>query len=381
MKAKRVIILGATGSIGESSFDVIRNLGEGYRITGLTCHSRVDRLLSLGREFGVTNLAVTGTEENLAGIKWSGPEAVRNLLYETEADIVINGIAGSAGLMPSVWTLETGKDLALANKETIVIAGPLIMSLADSMKKQIIPVDSEHSAIFHLLNRTNRGELEKVVITASGGAFRSTPLEKFPELSLQDALTHPTWDMGTKITIDSATMANKGLEVIEAHYLFDLEPDRISILIHPQSSIHSLVRTVEGSYYAQISFPDMRIPIQNALTYPHITESPFGKIDFTTGSFTFFEVDYKRYPVVPLAYEAIRQGGAYPAAFNAANEAAVAAFQREEISFVDIAPVVQQTLQEDWSTPFSSFESALLLHGQAWEHSMKVIKEITESRG
>lgn len=399
MKEKRVIILGSTGSIGESSFDVIRNLGAGYRIVGLSCHSRVENMLSRAEEFGVRNLAVTNeeaarehldSEEHIDSgsppdqgdhpqgsdgrlIKWTGPDAVRELLHETDADIVINGIAGSAGLMPSVWSLETGKDLALANKETIVIAGPLIRDLANRMGRRIIPVDSEHSAIFHLLNRTRLEELEKVVITASGGAFRDTPLEDFPGLTLRDALKHPTWDMGPKITIDSATMANKGLEIIEAHYLFDLEPEQISVLIHPQSTIHSMIKTLEGSFYAQISYPDMRIPIQNALTFPEVKESPFGKLDFTARDLTFFEADYRRYPIVPLAYEAIRRGGCMPAAFNAANEAAVDAFRNGQIDFIDIAPVVERTLQYDWSRPHSDFASALSLHQKAWDRALALI--------
>lgn len=379
MKRKRVILLGATGSIGVSSLDVMRNLRDDFQLVGLSCHTQADELLRYAEEFDVDNLAVNGTSIAREGIRWNGSEAVKRLLQETDADIVINGISGSDGLMPSVWALESGKDLALANKETIVMAGPLIRQLADSKQAALLPVDSEHSAIFHLLQRIRREELEKVVITASGGAFRNTPLEDFPKLRLEDALTHPTWDMGAKITIDSASMANKGLEVIEAHYLFDLSAEQIEVLIHPQSSIHSMIKSRDGSYYAQISRPDMRIPIQNALTYPEIYTSPFGDIDFTAGEFSFFPPEDARYPLLSLAFQTIRKGGSYPLAFNAANEAAVAAFREQRIRFIDIAPAVQQALESDWSRGVSSFEEAMELHRIVWSRTEEQIKKNMES--
>lgn len=378
MNDKRIIVLGATGSIGINCFDAVRNLGNGYRIVGASCHSRVDELLDLAREFGVAALAVSGREDSDSRITWTGPDAVRRLLEETEADIVVNGIAGSSGLMPSVWSLQTGKDLALANKETIVMAGRLIQELADRKERRVLPVDSEHSAIFHLLQNRKRSEVRKIVITASGGPFRTTPLEKFSGITLKDALRHPTWDMGAKITIDSATMANKGLEVIEAHYLFDLPSSRISVLIHPQSCIHSMIQSVDGSFYAQISNPDMRIPIQNAITFPDVNESPFGVIDFTAAAFTFEEPDPVRYPILPLAFQAVDQEGAYPLAFNAANEAAVEAFREEKIRFTDIAAVVEGSLEDDWSSSPSTFEEAVHTHRRVWERAGTRIESIQE---
>jgi len=332
----------------------------------------------LAQEFHIPHLAVSGRKVSRPEITWSGDDAVRRLLMETEADIVINGIAGSAGLMPSVWALQSGKDLALANKETIVMAGPLIQALAEKEGRLILPVDSEHSAIFHLLRRQNLSELRGIVITASGGAFRSTPLDDFQHITLRDALRHPTWDMGAKITIDSATMANKGLEIIEAHYLFHLPASQISVLIHPQSCIHSMVQSVDGSFYAQISSPDMRIPIQNAITYPEVTHSEFGGLDFTSANFTFQDPDYKRYPVLPLAFQAVENGGSYPLVYNTANEAAVEAFRQEKIRFIDIAPVVEATLQSDWSDPSSSFEEAVRTHQLAWEQARLNIDTILE---
>ncbi len=366
MSIKRIIILGATGSIGINSFDVVKNLGPDFQIVGAACHSNVNELIRLAESFHIPHLAVSGKDVSDSRIEFSGPDALRRLIQETEADIVINGIAGSAGLMPSVWSLEKGFDLALANKETIVMAGPLIRSLAERSGSKILPVDSEHSALFQLLRKENRPEIEQVIITASGGPFRNTPIEEFPAITLEDALKHPTWDMGTKITIDSATMGNKGLEVIEAHYLFDLHPDQIAVLIHPQSCIHSLIKTVEGSYYAQISHPDMRIPIQNALTYPQLSASPFGALDLAETNLSFQHPEPARFPLLSSAFQAVRSGAAYPLAYNAANEVAVQAFQDKKIRYVDIAAVVDATLQKDWSAGLSDFDQVMKTHSQVW---------------
>lgn len=378
MKEKRIIVLGATGSIGTNCFDAVRNLGIGYRVVGASCHAKRDELLRLAEEFSIHDLAVSGTGTEHPGIRWSGADAVRRLLHETEADIVVNGISGSPGLMPSVWSLRTGKDLALANKETIVMAGPLIQDLAARTGRSILPVDSEHSDLFHLLQNRRKDELRRIIITASGGAFRDTPLDDFPRINLEQALQHPTWNMGGKITIDSATMANKGLEIIEAHFLFHLPASRITVLIHPQSCIHSLVQTIEGSCYAQISSPDMRIPIQNALTFPSLHESPFGELDFSATTMTFQEPDPERYPLLPLAYQAAEDDGSYPLVYNAANEAAVEAFRTGKIRFIDIAPVVEKSLQPDWSRPPDSFDDAMQTHHLAWQEARRHIKTLLE---
>ncbi len=376
MGETRIILLGATGSIGFNTVEAVRNLGSGYRIVGISCHTRVDQMLSVAEELNIPYRAATGLPGPREDVTWTGGDAVRHLIEETEADIVVNGIAGSPGLMPSVWSLQQGFDLALANKETIVMAGPLIRALAARSGATILPVDSEHSALFHLLKGRPSEQVERLVITASGGAFRTIPLEQFPSLTVHDALRHPTWDMGAKITIDSASMANKGLEVIEAHHLFDFPSERIEVLVHPQSCIHSLVRTYEGSYYAQISAPDMRIPIQNALTYPHTAESPFGAIDFTATELTFHRPDSARYPMLSLAYETIAAGGGYPIAYNAANEIAVDAFMRDELSFPGISELVRHILSKDWGSAPDDFVTTLQLHEEAEGKSRTLLHEM-----
>lgn len=380
MDERRIILLGATGSIGENTVEAVRNLGPGYRIVGISCHRNTERMLEIAEQLDIPQRAATGIEQPREGLNWYGPEAVKRLIEETAADIVVNGIAGSPGLMPSVWSLSAGMDLALANKETIVMAGPLIRALARRSGAAILPIDSEHSALFHLLRGRSPEQVERLVITASGGAFRTTPLEQFPGLTPQDALRHPTWDMGAKITIDSATMANKGLEVIEAHHLFDFPPEKIEVLIHPQSCIHSLVRTLEGSYYAQISAPDMRIPIQNALTYPQIAESPFGELDFAATTLSFERPDPERYPLLELAYEAIRRGGSYPLAYNSANEIAVAAFMEERIGYPQISELVRELLNEDWGATPESFDATLQLHSEAEERCRSLITASRRNR-
>ncbi len=347
---KRILLLGATGSIGKSTLEVLKNLnsqGHEYRLVGLSCRTKTDELISLAKEWKVNNLAASHPESPVNEIKFAGPDAVLRLIDETDCNIVVNGIAGSAGLLPSMRALERGFDLALANKETIVMAAPLAFEAAKKSGARILPVDSEHSAVFHLLEKRPQEGIKRIILTASGGAFRNTPLRDFPRLTLKDALKHPTWDMGAKITIDSATMANKGLEIIEAKRLFDLPAEKIDVLIHPQSTVHSLVETIEGSLYAQLSAPDMRIPIQNALSYPELYESPFGRIDFDKGLHLDFRKPEKlRYPLLSLAYETLRKGGAYPIVYNGANETAVAAFVEGKISFPDIAVLVEKTLNE-----------------------------------
>ncbi|MFP4179290.1 MAG: 1-deoxy-D-xylulose-5-phosphate reductoisomerase [Spirochaetaceae bacterium] len=376
MNKKRIIILGVTGSIGRSTLSVLKNLsarGWNFEVTGMSCRSNTELLLSSAADFGVSNLAATAPEKDIPEIKWTGEDAVLRLLEETECDIVVNGIAGSSGLEPSIKALELGRDLALANKETVVMAWPQASKLADRNGSAIIPVDSEHSALFHLLEGRDRETLRRLIITASGGAFRTTPLEDFPSLTLKDALKHPTWDMGAKITVDSATMANKGLEVIEAHRLFNMPPENISVTIHPQSCVHSLVETIDGSLYAQVSAPDMSIPIQNALTYPETWESPFGKLSFEDLHLTFSTPDYRRYPMLPLAYEAIKTEGIMPIVYNAANEAAVESFSRGEIPFTAIAEVVEAALNGNWTGSPENVEEIMEIHRTAEKRALAIV--------
>ncbi len=384
MEKKRVIILGASGSIGRSTIDVIRNLnaqGEDFRITGLSCRSRIEELIPIAEEFSISQIAVTEAKTEDDRILFRGEGATLRLLEESEADIVVNGIAGSPGLEPSMKALELGMDLALANKETVVMAAPLAFAAARRSGAKILPVDSEHSALFHLLQNRESETIRRLHITASGGAFLRTPLEDFPRLKAEDALKHPTWDMGAKITIDSASMANKGLEVIEAHRLFDMEAQRISVLIHPQSTVHSMVETVEGSLYAQLSSPDMRIPIQNALTYPGIAASPFGLIDFTSLQLSFEEPEYLRYPMLSLAYDTIRREGPLPIVYNAANEVAVEAFRRELIPFTGISELVEECLRGEWpSNNPGELAGVLDLHRAAEKKARRIVYNGKDNR-
>ncbi|MFO7849650.1 MAG: 1-deoxy-D-xylulose-5-phosphate reductoisomerase [Spirochaetia bacterium] len=378
MDKKRIIILGASGSIGRSTLSVLKNLsqeGWAFEVVGMSCRSKVDELLNSAAEFNVPNLAATAPKGSTDQLKWTGEDAVIQLLEHTECDIVVNGIAGSRGLEPSMKVLELGIDLALANKETVVMAGPQAFKLARRNNASIIPVDSEHSAIFHLLEKRDRDTLRRIIITASGGAFRTTPLEEFSSLGLKDALRHPTWDMGAKITVDSASMANKGLEVIEAHRLFALAPEKISVTVHPQSCVHSFVETLDGSLYAQLSAPDMRIPIQNALTYPDIWESPFGALSFEDLTLTFSSPDYRRYPMLALAYETIRTEGVLPIVYNAANEVAVEAFITGEIPFTAIAEVVEAALSGNWPDSPETVEGVMEIHRRAEERTRTIISK------
>jgi len=353
---KKIIILGATGSIGKGTLDVIRENRDKFEITAISAHNNKDALITISNEFDIPILVLSGRNSDDTAIAYSGNDGILKMLKNTEADIVVNGIAGSDGLMPSVVSLQSGKNLALANKETIVMAGKLIMDLAKDREKKIIPVDSEHSAIFHLLENRNADSVEEIILTASGGPFRLKPLEEFKNITLDDALKHPTWEMGKKITIDSATMANKGLEIIEAHELFLLPGDKIKVLIHPESRVHSLIRTKDSSMFAQISDPDMRVPIGNALFYPELMTSSFGKLDLTDQTLTFFQADFQRYPLLKSAYETIALGGAYPLAYNAANEMAVGYFINKKINYTEIPEIVSNILLDDWSIKPGSFD-------------------------
>ncbi|MDR0999149.1 MAG: 1-deoxy-D-xylulose-5-phosphate reductoisomerase [Treponema sp.] len=336
---KRIAVLGATGSIGKSTLDVIRANPRDFEPVLLSARNKAESLRKLGEEFPGALLSLAGN--NPAGLL----EAIR----KAEADITVNGIAGAAGLEPSVAALKAGSDLALANKETIVMAGPLILDLARKKGKRLIPVDSEHSAIFNLLRAHGRERAAEILLTASGGPFRTYSREELEKVKAEDALSHPTWKMGPKITVDSASMANKGLEVIEAVRLFDMPPDKVTVVIHPQSVVHSMVRMGDGAVYAQLSRPDMRLPIQEALYWPESAPSPFGSLDFAGLTLEFEKPDGERFPMLPLAYHAARRGGLYPCVYNGANEEAVAAFFSGEAGFLDIPLIVDYVLQENWT--------------------------------
>jgi 1-deoxy-D-xylulose-5-phosphate reductoisomerase len=288
--------------------------------------------------------------------------ALREFIVQSGADIAVNGIAGSAGLLPSVFALEEGIDLALANKETIVMAGALIRTLAEKTGCKILPVDSEHSAVFHLLTHFPREAVHSIILTASGGPFRTLDAEKFSEIRAEDALKHPTWTMGKKITVDSATLANKGLEVIEARYLFDMPPEKIRVVVHPQSIVHSLIRTVDGVLYAQMSKPDMRHPILNALFWPETTENSLELLDLAAGiELSFSPPRFDDFPMLPLAFEAAKSGQADCIAYNAANEIAVAAFLDDKITFTDFAPITRRVMAAVTGENPASFDDVFTL--------------------
>jgi 1-deoxy-D-xylulose-5-phosphate reductoisomerase len=351
-KPKKVILLGSTGSIGRQTLDVIRAFPGDFQAAGFSCLGEATALGEQIAEFRpeAAALADAGVElpPGLPVRLYRGPEGVCRMIRETRADIVVNGIAGAAGLLPSFAALESGKDLALANKETMVMAGGLALDLARRRRRRILPVDSEHSAVFHLLERLAPDAVDEIILTASGGAFRDLPLPELNRVTAADALRHPTWNMGKKITVDSATMANKALEVMEASLFFNVPPLRVKVVIHPQSRVHSLVRTVDGVLYAQISRPDMRLPILAALSHPRAMHSGFGRLELENSRFDFLPVDPARYPLLALGYRAAEAGGALPVAFNAANEVAVAAFLASEIAYPDIARIVAETMALAW---------------------------------
>ena len=355
----RILLLGCTGSIGTSTIQIVRNMQSDFSICGLQCNSNKEKLEKLSKEFNDCPTLLT-SEDN-------SKEAFQKLLDESKPDIVVNGIAGAAGLLPSKIVLENGIALALANKETIVMAGPLIKALAKKHNAPLIPVDSEHSAIFNLVNQCGKDNLSKIVITASGGPFRTYTKEQLEGVTVEQALKHPTWNMGPKITIDSSTLANKGLEVIEAAYLFDVTADQIEVVVHPQSLIHSLVRTKDGMLYAQISDPDMKHPIYGALAYPENKETYLQPFDLFDQTMTFFKPRYQDFPLLQFAFECVKLGNAYTIVFNAANEVAVQAFLDRKITYTAIPRIVRYVLDKNWKQEITTFEQVFEIDAKARE--------------
>ncbi len=361
---KRVLVLGSTGSIGTNTLKIADNLPTDFKICGITAHSNEEKLNQLSQLYKCPCLLTS---------KGNSPEAFQKLIDETKPDIVVNGIAGAAGLLPSKIVLENGIDLALANKETIVMAGPLIKDLAYNHNAKILPVDSEHSAIFNLIEKIGKNNISKVIITASGGPFRTYTKEQLQNVTVEQALNHPTWKMGPKITVDSSTLANKGLEVIEAAFLFDLTSEQIEVVVHPQSLIHSLVRTNDGMLYAQISDPDMKHPIFNALTWPENKKTYLEPFDLFDQSMTFFRPRYNDFPLLQYAFECAKQKNLYPIAFNAANEVAVHAFLDKKTGYLNIARIVRSVLDYNWSNRIDSFETVFEADKKARQLAMELV--------
>ena len=353
---KRVAILGSTGSIGCNALEVIENLGPSHRAVALSAHSQTDKLLEQVRRFRPAAVALTGAEPDggavseirkLGGEVYVGPEGMKQLVSRADVDIVLAAVVGAAGLPAVLAAVRAGKTLALANKESLVVAGSLLVPEARRRGVQILPVDSEHSAVFQAMHCGRLAEVKRIILTASGGPFRNTPRERMHAATLEDALKHPTWRMGSKITIDSATMFNKALEIIEACWLFDLPPGKIEVVIHPESVVHSMVEFVDGSVVAQLSPPDMRTPIQYALTYPERAEGVGRRLDLTRPFELHFEPpDVEKFPALRLAFDVAGRGGTAGAVLNAANEAAVAAFTAGTIPFGEISRLVEFTIAQ-----------------------------------
>lgn len=349
-----VAILGSTGSIGRQAQQVILELGAEFRVLGIAAGRNKELVLEQVKIFHPEVVSVAREEDaqwlkrNLepginTEIVWGMDGLVTVATWEG-VDIVLTAVSGAVGLLPTVKALQAGKDIALANKETLVAAGPLIMQLARERGRSLFPVDSEHSAIWQCLQGENRSEVAKIILTASGGPFRTFEPEQLEAVTPEKALKHPNWDMGGKITIDSATLMNKGLEVIEARWLFGIDYDSIQVVIHPQSIVHSMVEFVDGSVIAQMGVPDMRLPIQYALTYPRRLRGPAPRLSWPIGDLSFEAPDMERFPCLRLAYEAGRTGGTMPAALNAANEIAVGEFLAGRIGFMDIPRIVEKVM-------------------------------------
>ena len=353
---KRIAILGSTGSIGTQTLEVIAAHPEHFEVETLTAHSNVELLAQQAVRFQ-PNAVVIGNEEQYNILKealanhpikvYAGYHAIAQVAALPSVDMVVAAMVGFSGLVPVVAAIEAGKHIALANKETLVAAGELVTRLAMKHEVALLPVDSEHSAIFQCLQGEQYHPIEKIILTASGGPFRTKTAEEMAHVTKDEALRHPSWNMGAKITIDSATMMNKGLEVIEARWLFDLPAERIEVLVHPQSVIHSMVQFADGSVKAQMGVPDMKVPIQYALSYPYRLSSDFPRLDFAKyASLTFEKPDMQRFPALALAYGALKDGGNRPCVMNAANEAAVQAFLDGRIGFTDIPRWIEQAMQQ-----------------------------------
>ncbi|MGF7048779.1 1-deoxy-D-xylulose-5-phosphate reductoisomerase [Paenibacillus sp. DS2015] len=352
---KKISILGSTGSIGTQTLDVVSMHPEQFQVEGLAAGNNTELLLQQVSQYKPRKVSVS-TKDLADRIRphlpattevFYGSEGLIEVAAGTDADTVVTAVMGSVGLRSTLAAIEAGKHIGLANKETLVTAGHLVTSLAHQKGVKLLPVDSEHSAIFQCMNGERREDVTGITITASGGSFRNLSREELEHVTVEDALKHPNWSMGSKITIDSATMVNKGLEVIEAHWLFNLSYDQINVLLHPESIIHSYVEYCDSSIIAQLGNPDMRVPIQYALTYPERWPSPSTRLSLTqVGSLQFKEMDLERFPCLRLAYECGRMGGTATTAFNAANEVAVSRFLNRDISFLQIEQIIEGVLEQ-----------------------------------
>ena len=384
---RKLVILGATGSIGKQALEVVRDTDD-LEVVGLTAADSWERLLAQAVEHGVTRVALSDTEAaGLAKEAWdggevlAGPEGLIRLVVDSGADLVLNGLVGSAGLAPTVATLAEGIDLALANKESLVVGGELVMQLAEGTAARVIPVDSEHSALFQLLlgeaHGGGAGTVDRLILTASGGPFRGMSKEALRDVNVESALAHPTWDMGGKITIDSATLMNKGLELIEAHHLFGFAYSDIDVVVHPESIVHAVVQLSDGASLAHLGYPDMRVPISYALHYPERADVALSALDLAdVGKLTFERPDTTAFPCLELARRAAEEGGIAPCALNAANEIAVHAFLTRRLAFLDIARVIEGTLEALENQPVRSFDDLYEADAESRRRAAELVERL-----
>ena len=383
MERKRIAILGSTGSIGSQTLDVVRQHPDRFQVEVITAGNNAVLLAEQARAFDVPHAVIYNTDKYeqvcaaLAGTRTrvhAGIEAACDLVTDASVDIVVASMVGFSGLRPTLAAIRAGKDIALANKETLVAAGSVVMAEAARCGVRILPVESEHSAIFQCLAAAQGNRLSRIHLTASGGPFRTWSRERIAGAGKDQALQHPNWSMGAKITIDSATMMNKGFEVIEAKWLFDVEPERIHVVVHPESVIHSMVEFADGAVIAQLGCPDMREPIQLALSWPERLSLDNRKLDFgSLGALTFSEPDPEKFPCLQLAFDAIGKGGNIPCALNAANEAAVAAYLKDRIGFYDIASVAREVLSRTEFVAEPSLDDIFATNEAAYVHACSLI--------
>ena len=356
MKKRQLAILGSTGSIGTQALEVVSEHSDLFEVYALTANNQVDLLINQARKY-MPEVVVLANERKYPELKealedlpikvWAGADAIAQMVQSEPIDMVLTAMVGYSGLRPTISAIKAGKAIALANKETLVVAGELIMKLAAEHKVPILPVDSEHSAIFQCLTGAYDNPIEKILLTASGGPFRTKSLEELATVTKAQALRHPNWTMGAKITIDSASMMNKGFEMIEAKWLFDVTPDQVQVVVHPQSVIHSMVQFEDGAVIAQLGIPDMKLPIAYAFSFPTRMRSMAPRLDFNQYStLTFEEPDMERFRNLAFAFEAARQGGNMPCILNAANEVVVAAFLQDRIGFLQMSDVIEQTMRK-----------------------------------
>src|SRR3954449_13575029 len=380
---KRLLILGSTGSIGTQALDVVSRAGDAFEIVGLSAERSYEALVAQARAHGVRRVALSdphaaarASEAWTDGEVLAGPEGLVRLVAEADADLVLNAIVGSAGLGPTIVALTEGVDVALANKESLVVGGDLVTALAEATGAQLLPIDSEHTAMHHLLTGEPPGVVERLVITASGGPFRGRSRASLAGVTVEQALKHPTWSMGGKITIDSATLMNKGLELMEAHHLFGTPYDRIDVVVHPQSIVHSLVQLCDGSTKAHLGYPDMRVAIGYALHYPERADLPIPPLDLVAlGKLEFEAPDLAAFPCLRLAREAAQAGGTAPCALNAANEVAVHAFLTGRLAFTGIPAVIESVLDTLGAARVHDFEALYVTDSEARALAGELIEE------